>query len=275
MARGEESAAALIDLAKAFEYVRLELVWEAGKRLKFPEGILRLMLETFAFVRHLLLNGAMSEAVATLSAILAGSSFAIDALFMVLVEPCDHLARCHQVDLCLFVDDLTIDAVGTAQFVQHTLPGALRDCIGFFEQKLKFVVSRGKTWQIDPKAKTVAIASSRELERTLAISMRALGVPMHKQVKLLGIDYGSGKRLKRCVQKGRLAVIVHRKHRYERLGPTAARRLVNTGALPALRYGAGVIGANKTMIKAARRFACSVRGDMRGRSSFARLNLAN
>ena len=66
MARGEESAAALIDLAKAFEYVRLELVWEAGIRWHFPGDILRLMLETFAFVRHLVLNGAMSEAVATL-----------------------------------------------------------------------------------------------------------------------------------------------------------------------------------------------------------------
>ena len=74
MARGEASAAALIDLAKAFEYVRLELLWEAGLRWNFPADILRLMLETFAFVRHLVLNGAMSEVVATLSAILAGSS---------------------------------------------------------------------------------------------------------------------------------------------------------------------------------------------------------
>ena len=85
---------------------------------------------------------------------------------------------------------------------------------------------------------------------------------MHRQVKLLGIDYASGKRLRRSVQQGRLAVIVQRKRRYERMAPTAARVLVNTGALPALRYGAGVIGANKTMMKAARRFACSIRGDM-------------
>ena len=76
------------------------------------------------------------------------------------------------------------------------------------------------------------------------------------------------------MQRGRLAVVVQRKRRFERMGPTAARMLVNTGALPALRYGAGVIGANKTMIRAARRFACSVRGEMRGRSSYARLHLA-
>ena len=101
------------------------------------------------------------------------------------------------------------------------------------------------------------------------------GVPMHRQDKLLGIDYASGNRIVRSVQRGRLAVIVQRKRRYTRLGPTAARVLINTGALPALRYGAGVIGANKAMLKAARKFACGVRGDMRGRSSYARLRLAD
>jgi hypothetical protein len=67
---------------------------------------------------------------------------------------------------------------------------------------------------------------------------------MHRQVKLLGIDYASGKKLMRSVQRGRLALIVQRKRRYTRLGPTAARVLINTGALLALRYGAGVVGAN-------------------------------
>ena len=202
----------------------------------------------------------MSEAVATLSAILAGSSFATDALFLVLIGPCDHLAASHQVELCLFVDDLTIDAVGSMAYIQSILPAALRECIDIFERKLQFTVSRGKAWHIDPKAKTVAVASSRELEVKMSLAMRALGVPMHRQFKLLGIDYASGKRLRRSVQRGRLAVIVQRKRRYARMGPTAARVLVNTGALPALRYGAGVIGANKTMMKAARKFACGVCG---------------
>ena len=163
-----------------------------------------------------------------MSAILAGSSFATDALFMVLIGPCDHLAVSHKVELCLFVDDLTLDAVGTTAFVQSALPAALRDCIDIFERRLQFIVSRGKAWHIDPKAKTVAVASSRELENKLALAMRALGVPMRRQVKLLGIDYASGKRLRRSVQRGRLAVIVQRKRRYERMGPTAARILVNT-----------------------------------------------
>ena len=105
----------------------------------------------------------------------------------------------------------------------------------------------------------MAVASSHALELRLALALRALGVPLHRQVKLLRVDYASGKTLARHVQRGRLAVITQPKRRYARLGPTAARVLVNTGALPALRYGAGVVGSNRVMIKTARKFACAVR----------------
>ena len=115
VARGLDAASILIDLVKAFELVRLELVWAAGISLGFPPVILRLVLEAFAFARRLVINTALSEATVTLSAILAGGSFATDALFIVLVGPCDALLRAHQPRraLRLFVDDLTIDAVGT------------------------------------------------------------------------------------------------------------------------------------------------------------------
>ena len=71
VARDLETASALVDLVKAFELVRLELVWLAGIQRSFPLIILRLVLEACAFTRHLVLNGAMSEATHTLSAILA------------------------------------------------------------------------------------------------------------------------------------------------------------------------------------------------------------
>ena len=71
-ADGLASAAALMDLAKAFERVALHLVWEAGVRHGFPLKVLRLILEAFAFARHLSYQGAVSEAILTLSAVLAG-----------------------------------------------------------------------------------------------------------------------------------------------------------------------------------------------------------
>ena len=83
LARGHYVAATLFDLAKACETVRLELVWEAGKRFKFPLRVLRIALEAFAFARHLIFNSASAEPVQTLSAILAGAGAALDALLLV------------------------------------------------------------------------------------------------------------------------------------------------------------------------------------------------
>ena len=104
--------------------------------------------------------------------------------------------------------------------------------------------------------------------------MRAQGVMLKRQAKLLGIDFSSGKRIKRAVQKQRVQNVLVRKKRYQQCGARAARHLVRTGALPALRYGAGVVGVGKAALRAARSFACAVRGEMRGRCTFARLALA-
>ena len=74
--RGQQSAGVFLDLAKAFEMVRLEDIWYAGAHYGFPWEILRLALEAFSFVRRLRFQAALSEEVYSLSAILAGGGFA-------------------------------------------------------------------------------------------------------------------------------------------------------------------------------------------------------
>ena len=71
-ADGLHSAAVFFDLAKAFEIVRLDLVWGVGVEQGFPLRILRLELEAFAFERRLRYLSAISEPTSTLSAVLAG-----------------------------------------------------------------------------------------------------------------------------------------------------------------------------------------------------------
>lgn len=71
-AQGLTSVGAFLDLAKAFENVRLQDIWAAGRRLHFPLVVLRVTLEAFAFSRRLVYQQAISEPVGTLSAILAG-----------------------------------------------------------------------------------------------------------------------------------------------------------------------------------------------------------
>ena len=75
------------------------------------------------------------------------------------------------------------------------------------------------------------------------------------------------------MQRTKVRSVIARKRRYVLCGPKAARHLTRTGAAPALRYGAAVIGATDTVLSAARSFACAAGGELRGRCTFARLHL--
>ena len=86
---GLQSATAFLDLTNAFEMVRLQDVWMVGCRYHFLLALLRLMLEAFAFGRHLTYQGAVSDATHTLSAILVDAGFAQVALLLVLMGPLD------------------------------------------------------------------------------------------------------------------------------------------------------------------------------------------
>ena len=265
-ARGLCSAAGMLDLVKAFEMVRLEMVWYRGLELGFPAAILRATLESFSFVRRLMLDGAVSTPVATVSAILAGGGFATDAMFIVLVKPCDTLAReLPSSILCLFVDDLTIHVVGNANAVKAQLAEAIELSINMLEDDMGLMVSR---------AKTFVTASSWTLAKLLRPRLRKLGIGVQSKAKMLGIDFSCGKKIARASQAARVRKVLAKKSRYCKLGKKAAGRLVKAGAAPAMQYGASVYGTPSRTLKAIRGFACSVRGEMRGRSTFARLELA-
>ncbi len=51
---GRQSASTLLDLKKAFEYVRLWIAWERAKQTGFPLRMMRMILEAFLFGRYLM-----------------------------------------------------------------------------------------------------------------------------------------------------------------------------------------------------------------------------
>ena len=111
---GQCSASALLDLKKAFETVSLHHPWKAGPRYGFPLATLRATLEIFSFGRVLNLDQAIALPVRSLSAILAGSRFATDILYLTLLEPCDRIqALCPLSSLAVVVDDFSIQTVGS------------------------------------------------------------------------------------------------------------------------------------------------------------------
>ena len=273
ISNGGFSAATLLDLTKAFEMVKLELIWLAGLSMHFPPVILRLILEAFSFARRLTLFGAISDPIFTLSSILAGGGYATDALFIIMVGVCDGvLSRNPGVDLCLFVDDIALHATGRSEAeVTCNLESAVSDCIATLEVGLGMVVSRGKR---DSKTVAIHCKLSKACKKRFAKNMKALGIKINQQAKLLGVDFSAGKRIRRSTQRKRIVKICRRKKRYQQLGKKAANHVVRTGAGPGFKYGAGVYGASTSAIKAVRSFSCNAIGEMRGRSSFARLALA-
>ena len=275
VARGKATASVLLDLVKAFELVKLHLVWIAGLKHGFHPVILRLCLEAFSLLRRLVIGGACSEPISTLSAILAGGSFATDCMYIILIDPCDLLLEEHpEAGLCLFVDDITIHEQGDTEMGVATNLQKITDrCVQMLEDDLEGKVSRASKWCIDTKTKTVAIGSSCKVNRALRPRMRALGVKTEGSAKLLGVDYSSGARLRRKVQNKRLKQANAKRTMLRRFGRKAAERIIRTGLGPSIRYGAGVVGASSSTIQGARRLSCAAQSEMRGRSQFARLQL--
>ena len=136
-------------LAKAFESVSLEHVWRAGVKHSFPCRVLTLLLEAFAFARRHSYQGAVSEAVNTLSAILAGGGFAQVALFLVLIDPLDDIQIQYSigVTVCLYVDDIAVNVTGIhPEVVAAVLAQCTSDLIATLENDLQMTVSRRSQW---------------------------------------------------------------------------------------------------------------------------------
>ena len=194
---------------------------------------------------------------------------------MVLMGKCDDLLVMHRTaELCLFVDDLTIHVTGTENHVADELTATVDDCIFMLEDELGLRVSRGRHGEFDDKAKSVAVASTPTLEAKLQPRLKRHGIQTKCKVKFLGIDYCGGRVFRRDVQRHRMDTVASRAHRMRQCGRKAARHLLRTGVAPAVRYGCVVVGAPNGLVQRARRFACSVEGNMRGRSAFGRTQLS-
>ena len=133
--------------------VPLENVWRAGLKLQFPPDILRMELEAFAAARTLLVNGACSEPVSSLSALVAGASFATDCLFLVLVEPLDQILIEHprnslcEVHAAFYADDINMIVSGPAVEAEAEAASVADTVIDKLENILRFKLSRStKRW---------------------------------------------------------------------------------------------------------------------------------
>ena len=162
-ASGEVACTTLFDLRKAFEAVALHHAWRACPVYGFPTHILRLVLELFSFDRTLTFAGVVADAVSSLSAILAGSRFATDILYLVVLQPCDKICEiCPETSIALVVDDMTLQTVGSPFGAPAESTRAAEVATRLFEEEMGMAFSRAE------KGKTVAAATAAGPRKKLA-----------------------------------------------------------------------------------------------------------
>ena len=182
------------------------------------------------------------------------------------------LDECPDASLSLFVDDIALQVTGNSEAeVEQQLESSVSRCIADLEVGLGLVVSRGKD-----NSKTVFLHSAMQKKgrQRLAKAMARMGVKGAQQTKLLGVDFSAGKKVKRSVQRKRISKMSGRRKRYRQLGKKTANHVLKTGGGPGMRYGAAAYGATDSAIKLVRSFSCNAVGEMRGKSTFARIALA-
>ena len=136
--------------------------------MNFPLDILRLELEAFAAARTVVVNGACADPVRTLSALVAGASYATDCLFLVLVGPCDQMLIEHpqqplcEVNLFMYADDLVTLISGPGGAANTEATAVADNVVAKFETALEMQISRGrKPWKLCTSSKSIALASSK------------------------------------------------------------------------------------------------------------------
>ncbi len=266
-ARGWCSAATLVDLVKAFEHIPLETLWARGKEHRFPQRVLRLVLELCSAARRLVFRGAVSEETSTLTAVVAGLVAAIDCMHLMVVNALDKLRRDYpQLRTIAYVDDLTLHRAGAEEEVRADLADATAQLVKELEEGCRLVVSREKSG---------VVVSNEVLAKRLRKGMSKLGFGIRRKAKLLGVDYqpGGGKGGKRDVQGKRWRKVMGRRKRVNKMGRRGGPHVVATGLAPSAKYGATVTGPSCALVRQLGTVAAGAYGPMGGRSVWGRLGV--
>ena len=271
--KGIVSVSALLDLIKAFESVRLDVIWATGVESKFPLPVLRLALQAYCLARRLTFREAVGKAIQTYNAILAGGGFATDLLSLLLHKTLGKLRTAVPgIHLYVVVDDLTIRAEGTTRVATAALAKAVRFCVHELEVTLDMQVSRGKAWQTPDDVKSVALASTLEARRSISTSMRALGIPTRIATRNLGVDYAQGRRARqRVTMLGRWRKVKTKAKRCKRLGRDAALHVSRSALVPSFAYGIECTSLPSGILQSLRGVVAELAGPTNGRSTTARL----
>ena len=187
----------LLDLVKAFETVPHFILVLAARAKGYPIVIIRLSLAAYRLKRTVGIDGVYSRTIVATRGITAGSGFATSELKVLLQDLMEalHLNWAGIIVVKLFVDDLTLSAIGLPQVVVRNMIRVLDFVIHHLEVLLRMLVSDTKSKVLSGRPHLAAAVAE-------GIQSKKVGVTTH--AKLLGTDSVGGRKRSTQVAQQRL-----------------------------------------------------------------------
>ena len=245
---GLVSTTVLTDLAKAYEKVKLNLLWLLAVATGMPQVVVMLALENYYGMRYFRIDSAYSMGVRTMRGLVAGSKFANRFLKLMLVMPLDWLLLTwNRLSVVLYVDDIKLKLVGTPREALVIIPQATRQLIHWLEAIMDMVVSRDTATET---GKSGFLCSCRQAAQQLLPAMQEVGLHLEDSKKWLGIDYQpSSNKPKQPTRNARLRKA---RRNWRKVGPHHRKFgrggvVVRQGHCASLAYGAACLGTPKAI----------------------------
>eukprot|EP00973_Karenia_brevis_P054072 7511012-Karenia_brevis.AAC.1 len=119
--------AMLLDLVKAFERVPHEWLVTQAQKYNYSLFVLRLSIAAYRLPRTVSVAALCSRLVCATRGITAGAVHATIELRLLLIQPLDSAVHTFpHAAISAYVDDVTVEAVGTQQMVCKNVVGATR-----------------------------------------------------------------------------------------------------------------------------------------------------
>ena len=248
-------AAVLLDLVKAFERVPHATLVLQAHALGYNLRLLRVSLAAYRLPRAVGLEGVYSQRVVAARGITAGAGHAVVELRLLLSDLWDRVHRMHRsVPLTVYVDDTGLEAMGTERHVLRVLPRAVRaveEGLGALGMELS-------------ASKCVASGSSLRVAAHVARECSAfIQLRVVRHAISLGVGLSGGRAPATHALRQRLKTFQMRLPRFAAIRQLAVStaRLLRTGAVSGLTYGAASTGVAPTLLHAQRVATAKAMGD--------------
>ncbi len=254
-ARGLVAATTSYDLKQYYEHIAISELALGARQFGLPLEITALLGHLYSGPRRVRVGRAVSPARYPRRSILAGCSFALLAIRLIIIKPVERLLQIISTRLkgwnakfhpMFYVDDGVLTTVGDMDAVAMLHGWITRTVLSWVRHVLHKSIAVHKT---------TCVASCADLRDRLSADLAEFGVRVKRCVDMLGVDFAAGGSLHaRPTQVARRRKAMKRKGRItwlRRLGGPA-HKVARHGVLAEHSYGSDVVGLPPAALRDAR-----------------------